>query len=109
MQKSNLFVISGGHKAGDCPLYNTQSAKAHITAAQKNIPNIAKQYQIQNIVGQYHANNHDITWIVEANDSVLVKQFFVDIGLGDFNTISVIPMTTFNGLNIQAKQIHNIF
>ncbi len=101
---NNLFTIYGGHKAGDCPLYNQQNAKTAV-AASDEIATSAKRYKIQEIVGKYHTSEHNIVWIVRADSSDLVKGFFIDLGLAEYNAIKVVPMTTFESIAQGAQKL----
>lgn len=104
-----LFGIYASHTTEACPLNNINTARGLLQRSGADTESIAKKYKINNIVGQYHsALEHTFLWIIDAEDPHLIQQFCIEIKIASFNTIKIVPLTTFNEAAEQIKKIHSL-
>lgn len=102
-----LYGISGSHTTDSCPLNSNSSAKLVLQAENLNIEEIAKNYKIQKIIGQYHsALEHTFLWIVDAEDPHLIQQFCIEGGIASFNAVKIIPLITFDQVIETVKKVN---
>jgi len=102
-----LYGISGSHTTEACPLNSDSSAKLVIQAEKMNVEEIAKNYKIKKIVGQYHsALEHTFLWIMDAEDPHMIQQFCIDAGIASFNAVKIVPLITFDQVIETVKKVN---
>jgi len=104
-----LFGIYGSHTTEMCPLNNIEIAKTMLEQFGKGINEQARNYKINNILGQYHsALEHTFLWIVDAEEPHLIEQFCIDIKIASFNAIKIVPLVTTNEVAETLKTVHSL-
>ena len=105
-----LYGIYGSHTVEACPLNNRQIAEDVAAFAISDIAEVARKYQINQVLGQYHsALEHTFVWVVDAEDPHLIEQFCIDTGVASFNTIKIVPLITFTeGVMARIKAAHGL-
>jgi hypothetical protein len=92
-----------------CPLNNLDIAKALVERSDKGIEDLAKQYKINAVLGQYHSGlEHTFLWIVDAEDPHLIEQFCVEAGVASFNAVKIVPLTTFSEVAERVRALHSL-
>jgi hypothetical protein len=105
-----LYGIYGEHTVAGCPLNNQDSRKIVINgrAVFHNSTMLSDKYKINKIIGQYHsALEHTFVWIVDAEDPHLLEQAAIESGLASFNSVKIVPMTTFDDVAAKCEQLEN--
>ena len=103
-----LYGIYGRHEIDQCPWNNKERAKV-VDIDNSDIASVLPKYKIHNIVGQYHSGlEHTFLWILDAEDSHLIQQFAVDVGVAKFNEVKIVPITKFKDVVTGAKKIHGL-
>ncbi len=105
-----LYGIYGSHTVEACPLNNRENAERVVAFAGSDIAAQARQYKINQVLGQYHsAIEHTFLWIVDAEDPHLIERFCIDSGVASFNYIKIVPLITFaEGVVPRIKEIHGL-
>ena len=103
-----LFGIYGKHTVNACPWNNIENAKILKAFSEAEIGPLAKKYNINQVVGQYHtALEHTFLWLVDAEQAHLLTDFCVETKLAKINDLKIVPMITFNeGVVPGLKKIH---
>lgn len=101
-----LYGIYGSHTTESCPLNNRDTRRMVIDGGPQ-IKKLAESVNVK-IIGQYHSGlEHTFLWIVEAKDAQIVEGFLVQGGVHKFNALTIVPLTTFDGVIEKCKQIEN--
>ena len=105
-----LFGIYGKHATEACPWNNIETAKRLLKLAESDFDSQAREYKINEIVGQYHsALEHTFLWIFEAEDPHLIQEFCVATGIATINELKIVPLITFReGVIPGLKKIHSL-
>ena len=97
------FGVYGEHTQQACPLYNKESREYLLSQAQ-NMEKNAQKYGVK-ILHQFHSGlEHTFLWVVDANSADSVEDLMARTA-GRFNTIKIVPLTTFRGVIDRCKQI----
>jgi len=100
-----LYGIYGKHTQEACPLYNEQNRKWIL----ENFQNQEKSAQMHGIkiLQQYHsALEHTFLWAVEAENAQVIEDFMAR-SAGRFNTVTIVPLITFQEVADRCKKIEN--
>ena len=101
-----LYGIYGSHTTESCPLNNKENRRYVIEGGPK-FKLLAENANVK-VIGQYHSGlEHTFLWIVDAKDAQTVEQLMVQAGVHKFNALTMVPLTTFDGVIEKCKQIEN--
>jgi len=101
-----LYGIYGSHTTEACPL-NNQETRKRVIEGGPQIKQIAEKAGIK-VVGQYHSGlEHTFLWVVDAKDAQVVENLMVQVGVHKFNALTIVPLTTFDGVIEKCKQIES--
>ena len=102
-----LYGIWGSHTTESCPLNNANNRRA-VLEVPSDLENVAKNYKINKIVGQYHsALEHTFLWVVDAEDPHLIERFCIEGGIAKFNAVKIVPLITFRDVVDKCKKVEN--
>jgi hypothetical protein len=98
-----LYGIYGEHTQEACPLYNEENRK-YLLRATPTMEKGAQKYNVK-IVQQYHSGlEHTFLWVVEADNAHSVEDLMGPTA-GRFNTIKIVPLTTYQELVERLKKV----
>jgi hypothetical protein len=101
----NMYGIYGKHTQEACPLYNEQNRKWTL-ASLPNQEKWAQKYGVR-ILQQYHSGlEHTLLWVAEAENAQTVEELMARTA-GRFNTISIVPLITFQELVERLKKVED--
>ena len=101
-----MYGIYGSHTTESCPLNNQQNRRAVIEGGPQ-IKQMAESAGVK-IIAQYHSGlEHTFLWIVEAKDAQTVENVMFQAGVHKFNAVTIVPLTTFDGVIEKCKMIEN--
>ncbi len=101
-----LYGIYGSHTTESCPLNNKENRRYVIEGGPK-FKLLAESANVK-VIGQYHSGlEHTFLWIVDAKDAQTVEQLMVQAGVHKFNALTMVPLTTFEGVIEKCKQIES--
>jgi len=105
-----LYGVYGSHTVESCPVNNRGTAKTLVDFAEADPTPLMKQYNIQNVLGQYHsAFEHTFLWVIDAEDPHLVEEFALKTGLASFNNLRIVPLLTLKeGVLPRVKAVHGL-
>ena len=105
-----LYGIYGSHTTEVCPWNNIETAKRLKDLAEGDLKSTAKEYKVNEILGQYHsALEHTFIWVVDAEDPHAIQEFCVATGLAAINKLKIVPLITFEeGVIPGLKRIHSL-
>ncbi len=99
-----LYGIYGSHTTESCPL-NNQKTRKMIIEGGPQIKQMAENAGVK-VIGQFHSGlEHTFLWIVDAKDAQTVEGLMVQTGAHSFNALTIVPLTTFEGVIEKCKQI----
>ncbi len=106
----SLYGIYGNHTVEACPVNHRENAKNLIAFAESDPTPLLKEYQIDQVLGQYHsAFEHTFLWIVDAADPHLLEEFALSTGLASFNNLKIVPLKSLvEGVLPRLKQVHGL-
>jgi len=91
------YGIYGSHSPESCPLNNVEVRRLVITMAEQ-LDKVLTKNNIK-MLQQYHSGlEHTFVWIVNAQDAHSVQNFMVDSGWIKFNTVKIVPLSTYQNL-----------
>jgi uncharacterized protein with GYD domain len=91
------YGIYGSHSPESCPLNNVEVRRLVITMAEQ-LDKVLTKNNIK-MLQQYHSGlEHTFVWIVNAQDAHSVQNFMVDSGWIKFNTLKIVPLSTYQNL-----------
>lgn len=100
-----LYGIYGKHTQQACPLYNEQNRKWILANLQDQAKN-AQKYGVT-VLQQYDsALEHTFLWSVEAENAQTIEEFMARTA-GRFNTLTIVPLITFQEVIERCKKIEN--
>ena len=104
-----LYGIYGEHTREGCPVLGmTILAQQNREFLLKNVPNwekYAQKYGVK-ILHQFHSGlEHTFLWVVDSDNAHSIQGFAAITG-GRFNTIKIVPLTTFQDVMERVKQAH---
>lgn len=101
-----LYGIYGSHTTESCPL-NNQTNRKRVIEGGPNFKQLAEGADVK-VIGQYHSGlEHTFVWIVDAKDGHTVEKLMAQAGIHSFNALTIVPLTTFDGVIEKCKQIEN--
>ena len=102
----SLYGIYGSHTTEACPLNNQQNRRSIIDGGPQ-FKQMAENANVK-VIGQYHSGlEHTFLWIVDAKDAQTVEGLMIQAGASKFNALTIVPLTTFDGVIERCKQIEN--
>jgi len=91
------YGIYGSHSPESCPLNNVEVRRLVITMAEQ-LDKVLTKNDIK-MLQQYHSGlEHTFVWIVDAQDAHSVQNFMVESGWIKFNTLKIVPLSTYQNL-----------
>ena len=101
-----LYGIYGSHITESCPLNNKEIRKLVIEGGPR-FKELAESVNVK-VIGQYHSGlEHTFLWIIDAKDAHTVENLLVQGGAHKFNALTIVPLTTFDGVIEKCKQIES--
>ena len=101
-----LYGIYGSHTTEACPLNNKETRRLVIEGGP-HFKQLAENANVK-VVGQYHSGlEHTFLWIVDAKDGHTVEELMGQMGVHKFNALTIVPLTTFDGVIEKCKQIES--
>jgi hypothetical protein len=100
-----LYGIYGEHTQEACPLYNEESRKYLLRTA----PTMEKNSEKYNVkyLQRYHSGlEHTFLWVVEADNSHIIEEVMSRTA-GRFNSIKIVPLTTWQELVERCRSIES--
>ena len=98
-----LYGIYGSHTTEACPLNNKETRRLVIEGSP-HFKQLAENANVK-VVGQYHSGlEHTFLWIVDAKDGHTVEELMGQMGVHKFNALTIVPLTTFDGVIEKSKQ-----
>jgi len=99
-----LYGIYGSHTTESCPL-NNQEIRRLVIEGGPHFKQLAENAGVK-VIGQYHSGlEHTFLWIVDAKDAHTVEGLMVLAGAHKFNALTIVPLTTFDGVIEKCKKI----
>jgi len=101
-----LYGVYGSHTTEACPLNNQQNRKSVIEDGPK-FQQLAEAANVK-VVAQYHSGlEHTFLWVLDAKDAQTIETLMVQAGASKFNSLTIVPLVTFDGVIERCKQIEN--
>lgn len=99
-----LYGVYGSHTTESCPL-NNQTTRKLVIEGGPHIKEIAERDGVK-IIGQFHSGlEHTFLWVLDAKDAQTVEKLMFLAGVHKFNALTIVPLTTFEGVIEKCKQI----
>ena len=99
-----LYGIYGSHTTESCPL-NNQETRKFVIEGGPHFKEIAENAGVK-VIGQFHSGlEHTFLWVVDAKDGHTVETLMVQTGAYKFNALTIVPLTTFDGVIEKCKKI----
>ena len=99
-----LYGVYGSHTTESCPLNNQQTRKMVIEIGPQ-FKGVAEQAGVK-VIGLYHSGlEHTFLWVLDAKDAQTIETLMIQAGVAKFNSLKIVPLTTFENVIEKCKQI----
>jgi uncharacterized protein with GYD domain len=105
MKMKLLYGIYGEHTQQACPLYNKE-VREYLLSRATDMEKNAQKYGVK-VLHQFHSGlEHTFLWVMEADNAHSIEDLMARTA-GRFNTIRIVPLTTFQGVIERCKSIED--
>ena len=104
------YVIEADHTADICPAANARTRARALEGMGQLLPKLSQEVGVKFLVGPLHLDpGHRTITVVEAPSVEVVTKLVLDVGLTQWNTVQVFPVTPVAELMARVDEFPIVF